>query len=578
MNVTRRGFLGGAIGAAAAAAAALSGSGSKRVDDALVNHVGFAPAAAKYCLWPGAKAIPFTVAEATTGRAAFSGTMLPAAADLGRYVVGDFGQLTRPGRYRVVCTAGQSGTFEVGNEVYTAAVRQCVEYFARQRCGDSTTGHHAPCHLDDGRRSDDGRHQDVVGGWHDACDLRKWVNATVYGMLGLSQILECLGSGRVDRDHVVEELRWGNRYFHKMQAPAGYVMDYCGGDDGNRYTDNRPGTADDRPIHVEPCELPAQFQFIAAQAAAARHTGGADPAYAQTCERAAARCLEWCVAKRSPGAAATLGAAVAACTRLHQLGGGGERLKNLVAEYTGRLLSLQVTTDRGHPAAPLRGFFMAAPDRPEPYREIMHGNLPLLGLCEALEGFADHADAAGWRRALRLHADYLLALTDRSAFGVVPFGLYFGPDPGGGRGLNKGWYRYFMKRRDDNGKASSWWVGVNAHLASTGVGLARAARLLGDDRLARAAQRQLDWILGVNPFNASTVSGVGRNQPPLFATGEFRPATPLIPGGVMNGIGGSDTDEPRLEPGSYHTCEYWSPMVAYTMWLMAECQHAAAPG
>jgi hypothetical protein len=38
----------------------------------------------------------------------------------------------------------------------------------------------------------------------------------------------------------------------------------------------------------------------------------------------------------------------------------------------------------------------------------------------------------------------------------------------------------------------------------------------------------------------------------------------------MNGIGGSDSDEAALLPGSYHTCEYWTPMVAYTMWLLAE--------
>jgi hypothetical protein len=40
----------------------------------------------------------------------------------------------------------------------------------------------------------------------------------------------------------------------------------------------------------------------------------------------------------------------------------------------------------------------------------------------------------------------------------------------------------------------------------------------------------------------------------------------------MNGIGGTADDQPQLLPGIYHTCEYWTPMVAYTMWLMAELQ------
>jgi hypothetical protein len=80
----------------------------------------------------------------------------------------------------------------------------------------------------------------------------------------------------------------------------------------------------------------------------------------------------------------------------------------------------------------------------------------------------------------------------------------------------------------------------------------------------------LDWTIGVNPFNASTITSVGSNQPRLFTTGEFKPATPLNPGGVMNGVGGSENDSPVLLPGSYHTCEYWTPMLAYKLIRMAE--------
>ena|SRR5438874_888308 len=133
-----------------------------------------------------------------------------------------------------------------------------------------------------------------------------------------------------------------------------------------------------------------------------------------------------------------------------------------------------------------------------------------------------------------------------------------------------------MPRRGETA-AADWWVGVNAHLASHGVGLSRAARILKDAKLASLAQRQLDWVLGVNPFNASWVTDVGRNQPALYRTGQFTPPVPQIAGGVMNGIGGSDDDQPVLEPGSWNTCEYWTPMVAYVMWLMVELQSASVP-
>jgi hypothetical protein len=375
------------------------------------------------------------------------------------------------------------------------------------------------------------------------------------------------GAENRDRDRIIDEMRWGNGYFLKMQEPDGYLMSYCGGDDGNTFTDNVTGTRDDRRIHVEPADLPEQFHFIAAQAALARQLKEADPAYSKRCLEAALRCLRFCTKRRSPRAAASVSAAVIACLEMDRAESSGP-LRDLAVDYARQLIALQVTPEQ---SAEVHGFFLAKPDGPEPYRDIMHGNLPLLALCAVCERLQQHGDEPVWRRAMQSHCEHLLQMAHRSAFGVVPFGLYAGGDPGGGRRVGRYWYRWFMKTYGET-SAAEWWVGINAHLASTGVGLCRAARLLGEPRLTHLAQRQLDWILGVNPFAASTVTGIGSNQPRLFVTSEFKPPTPLIDGGVMNGIGGTPADTPDLRNGSYHTCEYWTPMVAYTMLLMAELQ------
>jgi hypothetical protein len=116
----------------------------------------------------------------------------------------------------------------------------------------------------------------------------------------------------------------------------------------------------------------------------------------------------------------------------------------------------------------------------------------------------------------------------------------------------------------------NWWVGINANLASAGVGLVKAAKILNEPQLRAVAQRQLDWILGCNPFYASTVQGIGHNHPPQFVnTSEFSPQTPELPGAIMNGLGGTMDDQPFIGEGVYHVSEYWTPMVGYTMWLMA---------
>ena len=38
----------------------------------------------------------------------------------------------------------------------------------------------------------------------------------------------------------------------------------------------------------------------------------------------------------------------------------------------------------------------------------------------------------------------------------------------------------------------------------------------------------------------------------------------------MNGIGGNGQDMPLLAPGSWQTCEYWTPHIARLMTFVAE--------
>jgi hypothetical protein len=327
-------------------------------------------------------------------------------------------------------------------------------------------------------------------------------------------------------------------------------------------------SGDDRPIHAEPADPHAQWRFVTAQCLVARLARQSDPDYAAQCESAALRCAEWCISGRAGSGPIGLGAAMQACAELDR-NMPGARWREFVGEYGRRLLSLQVTEPIDNHVG-VRGFFQAAEDDARPFRNIVWNGLMLVGLTEALERFGSHKDADRWRAAMEMYArDYLLAMSERTAFGIVPFGLYAEADPGGGRRIGDYWYRWFMKPGKEHGEKSWWWVGVNANVTGHGVGLIKAARLLAEPGLAALAQRQLDWALGANPFDASTMEDVGRNQPGRFMSPND-PPTPRIPGAVMCGIGGTVDDMPQLEPGSWQMCEYWTPMVCGTMWLMAE--------
>lgn len=101
-----------------------------------------------------------------------------------------------------------------------------------------------------------------------------------------------------------------------------------------------------------------------------------------------------------------------------------------------------------------------------------------------------------------------------------------------------------------NSDAAPWWQGENARLASLATAARLAAPHYKDDpafqrQLETYATNQLNWILGLNPFDSSMLNGVGRNNPRymFFASYEFTNA----PGGISNGITSGFKDEEDID-------------------------------
>jgi len=102
-----------------------------------------------------------------------------------------------------------------------------------------------------------------------------------------------------------------------------------------------------------------------------------------------------------------------------------------------------------------------------------------------------------------------------------------------------------------NSDAAPWWQGENARLASLAAAARLAAKQFSDDakfqqQLHSFATDQLNWILGLNPFDSSMMNGVGRHNPQylFFDSWEFT----NIPGGISNGITSSfDGDEDGID-------------------------------
>lgn len=552
----------------------------------ITNQVGFLPWSAKTCAMRSGDQRSFEVVEITSGQVVYQGTLIVKEGDFGTWASGDFSKLAREGRYYLRSDTVRSYPFSISRSAYQSEMEMVVSYFSRQRCGASTTGYLSPCHLDDGIRFDNGQHQDVSGGWHDASDLRKWVSATIYGMIGLSRAHDLVQPAL--RKSIIGELRWGNQYFLKMQEPAGYVMEFVGGDlekhsDNNRWTNNRvepggkdirlvepnagsssqlmlvSGNKDDRIIQTRPVEMTAQYNFITAEAMVARITSNTDPRYSKRCLQAAKKCYDWCLRSGTDTSSGVAGAALQAAIELYRA--------TKLPVYHKRALALGrwlKSMQASGPAEGPSGFFYNSISSREPFKTIWEGCQAFMGLGALIQTFPADKEVNLWKSMLSAYAtNYLLLLSGKNNFGIVPWGLYENKDPGGNRRSGPYWYRYFMEPELD------WWVGNNCNLASAGIGLFTAGTILKDGRMIAAAQKQLDWILGSNALNSCTMVGVGYNHPAHFAGSSFLPNVPLIPGAVINGLGGDHSDMPVKGKGDWQISEYWTPMVAHTLWLMA---------
>ncbi|WP_019856195.1 glycoside hydrolase family 9 protein [Actinopolyspora mortivallis] len=88
-----------------------------------------------------------------------------------------------------------------------------------------------------------------------------------------------------------------------------------------------------------------------------------------------------------------------------------------------------------------------------------------------------------------------------------------------------------------------WWQGENARIASLAAAARSAARHVDGKfaaRLRRYAADQLNWILGLNPFDVCMLGGSGRNNPDYIWLGSWQFLNTA--GGIVNGITAENRD------------------------------------
>ena len=184
--------------------------------------------------------------------------------------------------------------------------------------------------------------------------------------------------------------------------------------------------------------------------------------------------------------------------------------------------------------------FWRADDGQRPFFHASDGGFPVVSLIYYSE-VADPVIKQHVLEAVRNSLAFELAITSEVN---NPFGYSreYVQDKTGSRHTS-----FFFPHDSD---AAPWWQGENARLASVAAAARLAASALPQDAAFRKqlnafATNQLNWILGLNPFDSSMMNGVGRNNPPYmyFDSWEFT----NTPGGISNGMTSGFHDESDID-------------------------------
>ena len=510
----------------------------------------------------------------------YQGELLRADTTWGTVWQADFSRFTTPGSYQIEISEQISHPFAIRERLYDRIISGYFTFLKAQRCGCPVFGVHDACHLDDGVLDVDGSPYSVTGGWHDAGDFRKWLAFTLPHIDTLCSIREhCeqdLQLGGYQTDTLLEELRWGNRFFHRMitasgqvyedvaggRAPAESGLTYenhwwfenhpgCFGDaSDNRWTDNISRSGDERMVRTTYNPL-VQWSFAQMQARAARHLPNSE---ATECIALARRAVDYGTQRGHDGRTLFLAAELRARLEMLLLSDRGED-PGLVRALATRLLRRQRLRKDG-----LSGFFLEDDAGSDAFRSIAFTAEPVFALLRVWELrsrlFSDALATEAREAVIQYVEGYLLADSISNPFSLTPYGVYLNPphperqhfrDAGAGYGV-----RTFMHPFNTQGivHGTSSVLMAHAHL------LARGAALLDRPHWRLAAERLLQWCLGHNTLNRSLFTGIGYRQPVGYS---FR--IPQLPEAMFVGFIGRPDDSPYLEESTaieWNTLEYWS--------------------
>ena len=573
------------------------------------SHVGYSQQDQKIAI-SGETSTHFALIDAASDKPAARFKAQPIQNRRGRWQVLDFSSFDRQGKFRLRHGLAISEPFEIGDNAWRTVAEATLNAFYGLRCGCKVPGVHDACHLDVFTEYE-GERRPVGGGWHDAANLTQGpyrTHLSSYALLELNDTLRLRGDVTL-ADRALEEALWGLDWSLRMRFAPGMRTLYG---EYSFWTDGIPGTIDD-VVQAEPRTLVGRDNFqntlaALATARAARSLQRRDDSLSQRLLKAAredfADVLEHTPAppKSAPALSINepswrdqIGYLTLAAVELYRATG-----EQRYADEAVRLARwLQQTQERRFiDDSPVTGYFYEDAARTRIVHEYHNGfeDSGLLAFAALAKALPEHSEWMDWYAGLALYAEHFcIKGTEASApFNVIPAAVWrradidadhpphevgdrlaarstaLFPTPPTAEIVRRQMTQMFESSaelsHDQRLRVFPLWYdhvrhgATNVHLGKS-IGLAAAASILRRPECTDLAARQLQWMLGTNPFSRSLMYGVGQDWWQNFCV-----ELPNFVGGFSLGFNSYREDAPAW--GNNAVFPYKE------MWVFSSCKWA----
>ena len=562
-----------------------------RKDAMAYCHSGYKPGARKQALVQHVPERTFSLHDAATGQTVYQGTASPLNQDkkLDKgFLVLDFSSFNTPGQYFLSIGDVQSKPFPIGNDAYLSTAWHTLNFFFSERCGFDQPGIHQECHQDVFAYHPDGRSMSIAGGWHDAADLTQGTGNTAESCIALLEMAGAVQSkDSIFYERLLEEARWGVNWILRTRFGDGYRL---GGLIIGIWTKNIRGDKDD--MQTEARNTPTDNLKAASSCAlAAPHFEKKDPVFARWCRNSAIEDFQFAIdlldTQRTEQNETELYAlATVTAMRLYRLTQDVYYL-DWATRLARTVMAGQQLEKRTDWKIPLRGFFYESSRKKRilAYYHQSQEHLMAEGLSMLLTDAPTHPDAPLWKASCEAYADYLRGISQLiEPYGILPSAVYevdntdyknlyhegeqvglpsleeYNAQVRNGIPLSKDFY---LRRFP----VAYQFRGFHAVVMGKAKAAFILARLFNDKALRDIATRQVEYILGYNPFAMSTVYGDGYDYPPLYGAYAGN-----VVGAVPVGIETFENDDEPYFP-MQNNCTYkeiWTHTTARLLWCVAE--------